>query len=180
MVLISINLQRTRISDFQFYNDAGSSNIKLGKCWMSESLKAASTRHSGSKIMLWFCYLYLHLIKNTFGFTELLASIIFFPKEDWFLRISIEGLKSGRLLPFLGTHTVKGKDSHTIQLHRFMFSICKDKINLNILVLISGGQFLTLLCMQFAFFLVLVFFLFIFCHCRTFKLVRRDTTTVFL
>lgn len=49
MVLFSVNLKRTRISDFQFYSDAGSSNIKLGKCWMSKSKEASSTRHSGSK-----------------------------------------------------------------------------------------------------------------------------------
>lgn len=63
----------------------------------------------GQKNTLWFCYLYLHLINNTLGFTELSASTIFFPKGDLFLQISVEGLKSGRLLQFSVTHNCQRK-----------------------------------------------------------------------
>lgn len=62
--------------------------------------------------MFQFCYLYLYL-NNTFGFSELSASTIFFPKENTFLQTSIEGFKPGQLLPFLGTCTVKERLTYT-------------------------------------------------------------------
>lgn len=127
MVLISINLKWTRFpvlqqidfqTDFQSYSNAESSNIKLVMCWLNKPKKAVSTRHSWSKIVFQYLYFYfyiLHFNSNIFRFPELPASTNFSPKEDMFLQTSTESLKSGKLLPFLGTFTVKEKDSHKLQ-----------------------------------------------------------------
>lgn len=98
-------------------------------CWLNKPKKAVSTRHSWSKIVFQYLYFYfyiLHFNSNIFRFPELSASTNFSPKEDMFLQTSTESLKSGKLLPFLGTFTVKEKDSHKLQSSQSLFTSQKN------------------------------------------------------
>lgn len=119
MVLISINLKRTRISDFQFYSNEDQAILNLFSAdWVSpKKLKVPGTH--GQKLCFNFA-ICIYILTIHLAFQSCLQVLFSFQRKTHFFRLLLKVSSQGNCFHFW-EHVLSKKDSHTLQTPQFLF-----------------------------------------------------------